>query len=81
MFTPEKAFAKAVQIAGSKSALAKKLEITPWALCKWNPEKIPEDRCLAIEDLTNGEVKAEELRPDINWKYVRSIKNCIATAI
>ncbi|SPL72297.1 transcriptional regulator [Acinetobacter stercoris] len=81
MSTPEKAFAKAVKLAGSKSALAKKLEITPWALSKWNPERIPDDRCLAIEDLTNGEVKAEELRPDINWIYVRAMKNSSSQVI
>ena len=28
-------------------------------------------RCLAIEQATGGKVKAEDLRPDINWEYVR----------
>ncbi|ENW81333.1 hypothetical protein F909_02624 [Acinetobacter sp. ANC 3929] len=75
MSTPKEALIKAIKIAGSKSALARGIEITPWALSKWNFEKIPEDRCLPIEKFTNGRVKAEELRPDINWLYVRSTQN------
>ncbi|MCG2572427.1 helix-turn-helix domain-containing protein [Acinetobacter sp. ME22] len=75
MSSPKDALEKAIKIAGSKSALARSLGITPWALSKWNFNKIPEDRCLSIEELTNEEVKAEQLRPDINWEFVRSTKN------
>lgn len=81
MTTPKDALIKAIKIAGSKSALARGIKITPWALCKWNFEKIPEDRCLPIEKFTNGQVKAEELRPDINWVYIRSTKNSNQIAI
>lgn len=75
MSSPKDALERAIKIAGSKSALARSLGITPWALSKWNFNKIPEDRCLSIEELTNEEVKAEQLRPDINWEFVRSTKN------
>lgn len=75
MTTPHEAFNNAVSFAGSISALARKIGVTPWAASKWNPEKIPEDRCLKIEEITQGQVKAEHLRPDINWKYVRKINN------
>jgi DNA-binding transcriptional regulator YdaS (Cro superfamily) len=75
MSSPKDALEKAIKIAGSKSALARSLGITPWALSKWNFNKIPEDRCLSIEELTHQEVKAEQLRPDINWVFVRSTKN------
>ena len=75
MSSPKDAFEKAIKIAGSKSALARNLDITPWALSKWNFDKIPEDRCLLIEEITQKEVKAEQLRPDINWVFVRSTKN------
>ncbi|WP_120430186.1 transcriptional regulator [Acinetobacter baylyi] len=75
MQTPKNAFKKAIKIAGNKSALARRIGVTPWALSKWNVEKIPEERCEKIEEVTQGQVKAEELRPDINWDYVRSIKN------
>ncbi|HCV3140837.1 TPA: helix-turn-helix domain-containing protein [Acinetobacter baumannii] len=75
MSTPKEALTKAIQIVGSKSALARELKITPWALSKWNFEKIPEARCLPIEKITDGKVTAEELRPDINWMYIRALKN------
>ncbi|MDM1757170.1 MULTISPECIES: Cro/CI family transcriptional regulator [Acinetobacter] len=74
MSSPHEAFDKAVKFAGSSAALARGIGLTPWAVSKWNIEKIPEDRCEAIEEFTQGKVKAEELRPDINWEYVRQIK-------
>ncbi len=75
MLSPKDAFEKAIKIAGSKAALARGLGITPWALSKWNSDKIPEERCLSIEEINQKEVKAEQLRPDINWSFVRSTKN------
>lgn len=72
MSTPQEAYQKAVEIAGSPAALARGIGITPWALSKFNKERIPEERCLSIEDFTNHQVKAEQLRPDINWEYVRA---------
>lgn len=74
------AFEKAINIAGSPTALARAIGITPWALSKWNINKIPEDRCEQIQEFTNNQVLAEELRPDINWTYVRSLKNNHKTA-
>ncbi|WP_180073667.1 MULTISPECIES: Cro/CI family transcriptional regulator [unclassified Acinetobacter] len=59
MSTPKDALEKAIKIAGNKSALARGLGITPWALSKWNFNKIPEERCLPIEELTKSKVKAE----------------------
>ncbi|MDR8325320.1 helix-turn-helix domain-containing protein, partial [Acinetobacter baumannii] len=56
MTTPHEAFNNAVTFAGSISALARKIGVTPWAAGKWNPEKIPEDRCLKIEEITQGQV-------------------------
>lgn len=81
MSSPKDAFEKAIKIAGSKSALARNLDITPWALSKWNFDKIPEDRCIPIEKFTKGKVRAEQLRPDINWAYVRSTQNSKEAAI
>ncbi|AKI27996.1 transcriptional regulator [Moraxella catarrhalis] len=62
---------KAIAILGNRSTLARSLGITPWALSKWDKNNPPRDRCLAIEQATGGKVKAEDLRPDINWEYVR----------
>ncbi|WP_288498787.1 Cro/CI family transcriptional regulator [uncultured Acinetobacter sp.] len=81
MLSPKDALERAVKIAGSKSALARGLGITPWALSKWNFDKIPEERCLQIEELTGLKVKAEQLRPDINWAFIRSTKNSKTSVI
>ncbi|WP_342041251.1 Cro/CI family transcriptional regulator [Acinetobacter baumannii] len=61
MTTPHEAFNNAVTFAGSISALARKIGVTPWAASKWNPEKIPEDRCLKIEEITQGRALDKKL--------------------
>ena len=81
MSSPKDAFEKAIKIAGSKSALARSLGITPWALSKWNIDRIPEERCLSIEKITDKQVRAEQLRPDINWVFIRSTQNSNNTTI
>ncbi|AKI27157.1 transcriptional regulator [Moraxella catarrhalis] len=65
------ALQRAIHIVGSGSELARRIGLTAWAVNKWNPHQVPKNRCLAIEKATDGQVTAEELRPDINWQYVR----------
>lgn len=65
------ALQRAIAIVGSGSELARRIGLTAWAVNKWNPDSVPKDRCLDIEKATDGQVTAEELRPDINWQYVR----------
>ena len=62
---------QAIALLGNKSALARAIGITPWALSKWDVRKPPKDRCLAIEKATQGKITAEQLRPDVNWNYIR----------
>lgn len=66
---------RAISILGSTSALARAIGLTPWAVSKWDRNNPPKDRCLAIEEATSGQVTAEQLRPDINWAYVRQNKD------
>ena len=58
-------------ILGNPAQLGYALEITPWAVYKWNVNRPPKERCLDIQDLTDDQVTAEQLRPDINWDYER----------
>ncbi|NSM11357.1 helix-turn-helix domain-containing protein [Moraxella bovoculi] len=62
---------RAISILGSTSALARAIGITPWAVSKWDKNAPPKDRCLDIEQVTQGQITAEQLRPDINWDYIR----------
>lgn len=66
---------QAFDILGNPAQLAYALEITPWAVYKWNLNRPPKERCLDIQDLTNNQVTAEQLRPDINWDYERKQRN------
>lgn len=62
---------QAFDILGNPAQLAYALEITPWAVYKWNANKPPKERCLDIQELTNNRITAEQLRPDVNWDYER----------
>jgi transcriptional repressor of cell division inhibition gene dicB len=68
---------RAFEILGDKkgrggiSRLAKHFDITPWAVSRWKVLGVPADRCPDIELLTNGAVKCEDLRPDVNWSVLR----------
>lgn len=68
------ALQKAVEIVGSASALAAGLGLTKGAVSQWKEpdRKIPAEHCPAIERLTNGNVRCEDLRPDVDWGYLRT---------
>lgn len=46
--------------------------ISAQAVHKW--KTVPAERCPEIEKATGGEVKCEELRPDVDWAYLRGTK-------
>lgn len=56
---------KAVRIAGSQTALAQLLGLTPQAVQKWvGRGKPPVERCKDIETALHGQVTRVELDPD-----------------
>jgi len=57
---------KAVRLAGSQTALARKLQVKPQAVQKWVAQGYaPGERCRAIEEELGGEVSRYELNPDV----------------
>ena len=38
---------------------------------QWTKTKVPAERCPQIEDATGGQVRCEELRPDVLWSVLR----------
>lgn len=62
---------------GAQARLAKVLDIPPPMLSAWaseDPEKrrqVPAERCPSIERATAGEVRCEDLRPDVAWDVLR----------
>ena len=67
----------AISIIGGPSAVARELGVTPQAVCFWRDgkRKVPADVCPSIERLTSGQVRCEELRPDVDWEYLRGSNN------
>lgn len=58
---------------GSQVETAKKLNVSKSQVWQWlnNVNAIAIEKAIDIEDKTNGEVKCEELRPDVNWSVIR----------
>jgi len=56
---------------GRAVKLAKVLSVTPVTVHGWVNERVPAERCPAIERATAGQVKCEDLRPDVDWAVLR----------
>jgi DNA-binding transcriptional regulator YdaS (Cro superfamily) len=71
--TPDEALDKAVSLVGSMQALAEHVGVTKGAVSQWKTDgrRIPAEHCPTIERLTNREVTCEELRPDVDWAFLR----------
>ncbi len=71
--SPEEALETAVSLRGSMQNLADEIGVTKGAVSQWKLDgrRIPAEHCPTIERLTNGEIKCEQLRPDVDWAVVR----------
>jgi DNA-binding transcriptional regulator YdaS (Cro superfamily) len=68
------ALQKAVEVVGSQVALAAALGVRQGHVWKWlntAVEGVPAKYCPSIERVTGGKVRCEELRPDVDWAYLR----------
>ena len=67
-----KALERAIAIAGGPEALAKSIGVTATLPYMWRARKrVPAEHCPAIEGVTNGLVRCEDLRPDVPWRVLR----------
>lgn len=57
------ALARAIEIVGGPTKMARKLGVTPQAISQW--DRAPSGRVIQIEQATGGEVTREDLRPDM----------------
>ena len=64
----------AITISGGVFALAAAIREKPQTVNNWRRRGVPAERCPAIERATNGAVRCEDLRPDIDWAVLRC--NC-----
>lgn len=65
------AIERATHAVGGATALAEALSVSPQAITNWKARGVPVDRCIDIERATNGTVRCEDLRPDVDWAYLR----------
>jgi DNA-binding transcriptional regulator YdaS (Cro superfamily) len=57
---------RVIEIVGTQEELAARLGIKSPSISGWrNRNKVPSERCIAIEQATKGEVTRYELRPDV----------------
>lgn len=64
---------RAIEKVGSATALAALLQVTPAAVGQWKSgeRRVPAERCPLIERATGGQVRCEDLRPDVAWDVLR----------
>ena len=57
---------KVIEAAGGQSKVASSLGIERQSVWRWvEKNRIPAERCRELEQLTDGAVTAEQMRPDI----------------
>ena len=67
------ALIKAIEIAGGQSALARAIGGSAQTVNNWiKRQSIPAEHCPSIERATNGVVRCEDLRPDVEWSVLRA---------
>jgi len=68
----QKPIERACEIVGGLTALARILSVKPPSVSGWISNRVPAERCPAIEKATGGQVTCEQLRPDMDWAYLRA---------
>ena len=65
--------AKACTESGGVTSLARKIGVAASVVSQWlsGHRKVPVARVIEIEKATAGAVRCEDLRPDVDWAYLR----------
>lgn len=63
---------RAIVVFGTQTALAEALGIKSPSISQWRSRRVPAERCLDIERVTNGVVTRYDLRPDVFGKQERA---------
>ncbi|GAB3357987.1 MULTISPECIES: helix-turn-helix domain-containing protein [Giesbergeria] len=64
---------RAIDITGGVSGLAAVIGASSPAIYSWRSgaRTFPAELCPSIEKATSGVVRCEDLRPDVDWAYLR----------
>ena len=64
---------KAITLSGGQSGLAVKLGVAPQVVHNWLQRgNVPAEYCPAIERATDGMVRCEDIRKDVDWAFIRN---------
>jgi DNA-binding transcriptional regulator YdaS (Cro superfamily) len=64
---------RAINLMGGLKVAQERLGVNTYqALQQWRVNRVPAEYCPAIEIATDGAVRCEDLRPDINWAVLRN---------
>lgn len=65
---------KAIEVVGGQAELARVLDLHPSMVSQWatGRRRVAAEHCPDIEKAAQGQVTCEQLRPDVNWGYLRS---------
>ena len=65
---------------GKAADLARSIGVSAVLVSQWKTmsRPIPAERCPEIEKATGGAVRCEELRPDVDWAYLRNSQKQVA---
>lgn len=64
---------------GRAAKLAETLGVSQVTVHQWaNKKQVAAERCPEIEKATNGAVRCEDLRPDVDWAYLRNSAQSVA---
>lgn len=63
-----------LQKRGACVEMARHLGVRSVMLSQWrySVKKVPVARCIEIDRATGGAVRCEEMRPDVDWAYLRA---------
>lgn len=62
----------AARMLGGRGVLADRLDVSVAAVGNWKQRGVPADQCPKIEQATDGQVRCEDLRPDVAWHVLRT---------
>lgn len=72
---------RAIEIVGSQKQLGLAVGVVPQVVNNWlRRGNVPAEYCPAIERATYGAVRCENLRPDVDWGYLRAT-DCPVTEV
>lgn len=63
---------RAVKAAGGAPAVARLFGISRISVYEWiEKNRVPAERCPALERAGKSAVRCEEMRPEVDWAYLR----------